>query len=129
MDKQRYERLLADTSVLLDDLKHNGYRYSEKQMLNKIRALLPKRTTNAEYNLSLENLYTEILIELNKAREAFPTDYNSLHEAYGVIAEEIHELFIEIIQKEPDLKKVRKEAIQSIVVLLRLILELTPNEG
>ena len=46
--------------------------------------------------------------------------YASLHEAYGVLIEEIRELETEIFKKHRDFDRVEAETIDCIVVLCRL---------
>lgn len=52
--------------------------------------------------------------------------FNSLHEAYSVVLEEVDELWTEVKAKEVDLARVRTEGIHVAAMALRLIAELTP---
>ena len=47
-------------------------------------------------------------------------DFASMHEAYGVLAEEVSELFDEIRRKAREPKEIRAEAIQVAAVALRI---------
>ena len=67
----------------------------------------------------------EILNELQRAKAIWKDDFKNYHEAYAVILEEVDELWDEIKKKNQDKEKIRKEAIQSAAMLLRLITELT----
>lgn len=69
---------------------------------------------------------TEIITEVEIAKEKYPKPFVNQHEAYAVILEEIDELWDEIKKKqsEYDLKAMRKEAVQASAMLIRLIDEL-----
>jgi len=67
----------------------------------------------------------EILNELQRAKAIWRDNFKNYHEAYAVILEEVDELWDEIKKKNQDKEKIRKEAIQSAAMLLRLITELT----
>ena len=67
----------------------------------------------------------EILNEVQRAKAIWKDDFKNYHEAYAVILEEVDELWDEIKKKNQDKEKIRKEAIQSVAMLLRLITELT----
>ncbi len=49
--------------------------------------------------------------------------YNSLHEAYAVILEELDELWNEIKNHKPDFDRVESEAIQVAATAMRLAIE------
>ena len=67
----------------------------------------------------------EILNELQRAKAIWGDNFKNYHETYAVILEEVDELWDEIKKKNQDKEKIRKEAIQSAAMLLRLITELT----
>lgn len=50
--------------------------------------------------------------ELNRARRLHPGKQNSLHEAYGVLQEEVDEFWDLVKSKKPDPTKVREELVQ-----------------
>ena len=60
--------------------------------------------------------------ELLHALEKHPEPFNSAHEAYAVIKEEMEEMWEEI--KRDDLPKARQEAAQLAAMAVRLMLEL-----
>jgi hypothetical protein len=68
---------------------------------------------------------SEVLKEYKRAKQLHPRDFNSLHEGYAVLLEEVDELWTECKVKKPDVKKIKKEAIQCAAMLLRFIVELT----
>lgn len=69
----------------------------------------------------------EILVgeELSRALKNFPT-FNSEHEGYAVILEEMDELWdeIKVNQKHRDIFKIRKEAIQVAAMSIRFLMNL-----
>ena len=67
----------------------------------------------------------EISNEVQRAKAIWRDNFKNYHEAYAVILEEVDELWDEIKKKNQDKEKIRKEAIQSAAMLLRLITELT----
>lgn len=66
---------------------------------------------------------TDALEEALKAAAAWPP-FHSPHEGYGVILEEMDELWDEIKLKEPRADKLRQEAIQLAAMALRFAAEL-----
>lgn len=62
----------------------------------------------------------EISEELDRARKKFPA-FNSAHEGYAVILEELDELWIEIRTKSGTKESRRKEAIQVAAMAARFI--------
>lgn len=68
----------------------------------------------------------EAYAEVNRAKEKHPGDFHSLHEGYGVLKEEVDELWDEIKRNKRVLADVREEAIQVAAMALRIASELTP---
>ena len=68
----------------------------------------------------------DIVKEVYRAKNIFPSNFVNQHEAYAVILEEIDELWEEIKknQKNYDLDAQRKEATQAAAMLVRLLIEL-----
>ena len=72
----------------------------------------------------------EAINEGQRALDKYKRPYASEHEFYGVLIEEIEELWDEIKMKEElrNYTKLRKEAIQCAAVLIRYIEQLDKNE-
>ncbi len=66
-------------------------------------------------------------LEYEKARQSHQP-YNSRHEGYAVIKEELDELWDEIKKKNPDKHKLRDEAIQVASTALAFVTECTFDE-
>ena len=68
----------------------------------------------------------EVLQELARARKTFPP-FNSAHEGYAVILEEVEELKAEVFWKKGEERKrlARAEAIQVAAMAIRFILDVT----
>lgn len=68
----------------------------------------------------LGQLLTDVEAEVHAATQKWPA-MNSAHEGYGVLMEEVDELWdeIKIKQKNRDLEKMRKEAIQVAAMAIR----------
>lgn len=77
-----------------------------------------------DYLIKLQSSFLEIKDEIVEAKSKYKNDFNSFHEAYAVILEEVDELWDEIKKKELDKEKVRKEAIQVGAMISRLLVEL-----
>lgn len=73
----------------------------------------------------LINITDDIINEAVTAKSVYNRDFTSNHEAYGVILEELDELWDEIKKKNPDKDRMRTEATQTAAMLLRFINELT----
>lgn len=63
--------------------------------------------------------------EALRAKQIHKQDFNSLHEGYGVLKEEVDELWDEIKLKNPDKAKIYTEAKQVGAMALRIMNELT----
>lgn len=77
--------------------------------------------------IRLDRIAVEMTNEAKKARRGF-TPYNSLHEGYAVLLEEVEELWQEI-KNQPDDRntgRIRSEAIQVGAVAMLMILDLLP---
>jgi len=70
------------------------------------------------------DIMLEIDEELRGAIEKFPA-FNSYHEGYAVIKEEIDELWDEVKKKNQNKCIMRKEALQVATMAIRFILDLT----
>jgi hypothetical protein len=80
-----------------------------------------------EYYDRLDHALRKVADEVIKAKETYKDNFNSVHEGYGVIMEEIDELWTEIKAKQFNKDKGEKEATQCAAMLLRFIVELTEN--
>lgn len=78
-----------------------------------------------------QGICDEILDELSRARNRFP-EFNSAHEGYAVLLEEVEELWTEIKDnKRVDSERIpamRKEAIQCGAMIVALIKECCDND-
>jgi len=76
----------------------------------------------------------EILEDIKKEFEFATNKYgsfNSLHEAYAIVLEEMNELWVEVkeAQKKPEhIKLAKKEAIQVATMAIRLIFDCCERE-
>jgi molybdopterin biosynthesis enzyme len=78
---------------------------------------------------TFEDTVADVLGELDKATKNWPP-FNSAHEGYAVLAEEMDELWVHVKtnQKRRDLPAMRKEAIQVAAMAMRFALEVTSEE-
>jgi NTP pyrophosphatase (non-canonical NTP hydrolase) len=77
----------------------------------------------------LGDMTAQVYREASQAMDNWPP-FNSAHEGYGVLAEELDELWdhVKTNQKKRDIEKMRKEAIQVAAMALRFAVEIC-NEG
>lgn len=68
-------------------------------------------------------LLLEVATELRRAREKHPRPFNSSHEGYAILAEEVDELWDEVKAQTSERRynAIRKEAIQIAAMCLRLV--------
>lgn len=78
---------------------------------------------NGIYGEAVEECYREVV----RAKSMFVENFHNQHEGYAVIKEELDELWDEVKknQKNYDLEKQRKEAIQCAAMCIRFAAELT----
>lgn len=75
----------------------------------------------------IDALMHEVRLELLRAQTKHPRPHISPHEGYGVLAEEVHELFMEVISNNH--VKARVEAVQVAAMACRMILEVYDRVG
>ena len=73
---------------------------------------------------ALAKALEQIVAEYRRAADKFPA-FNSFHEGYAVLLEEVDELWDEVRKKEPTTDTIRKEAVQVAAMAIRIIAELT----
>ena len=56
-------------------------------------------------------------------------EFTSAHEGYAVILEELDELWDEVKKREPDIEKMRHEAIQVAAMAMRFVLNVCDKKG
>ncbi len=72
--------------------------------------------------MSLDDIWVEVGTEYDKATQNFPK-FNSAHEGYAVLLEEVRELEAEVFEnrKFRSLKRMRAESIQIAAMAIRFI--------
>lgn len=70
----------------------------------------------------------KIMKELKKAIKKFKS-FNSFHEGYAVIKEELDELWNEIKNKKQDKNKIKNECIQTAAMCLRMLYDFYDDQG
>jgi NTP pyrophosphatase (non-canonical NTP hydrolase) len=90
-----------------------------------------KEVSHDDYLFFAQSVANQVVNELIRAKGLFPDFYNSQHEGYAVILEEVEELWAEIKknQRDYDLQAQRKEAIQAAAMLIRFVVELIDNNN
>lgn len=78
--------------------------------------------------MNIEQALSLIEKEARNAASSWPA-FNSVHEGYAVLIEEVDELWEEIREKHRDLIKVRGEAIQVGAMVIRFLTDLCPEEA
>jgi NTP pyrophosphatase (non-canonical NTP hydrolase) len=71
-----------------------------------------------------QTVIQEIDAELDRAKSKHTRNFNSTHEGYAVLAEEVDELWDEV-KKNGNQERLREEAIQVAAMAIRFIQELT----
>jgi hypothetical protein len=87
----------------------------------------PKEIDQTEYARRISDAVPEIIDEILRAKQLFPSMFINQHEAIAVIREEYLELEQECFknQRNYDLDAQRKEAKQLAAMAIRLMVELT----
>ncbi len=79
--------------------------------------------------MNVDNVFHLVGEEVARAKKKFPP-FNSAHEGYAVLAEEVDELWdhVKVNQKRRDLEAMRKEAIQVAAMAIRFASEVCDEE-
>lgn len=72
---------------------------------------------------AVNKVANELIEELNRAISKHPHSFNSAHEGYAVLLEEVDELWMEVIRQEKNMVVIRKEAIQVGAMAIRFVLD------
>jgi hypothetical protein len=96
-------------------------------MTEPIAIFNPKEIDQTEYARRISDAVREIIDEILRAKQLFPSMFINQHEAIAVIREEYLELEQECFknQRNYDLDAQRKEAKQLAAMAIRLMVELT----
>jgi hypothetical protein len=70
--------------------------------------------------LRIDDIAAQVVAEYKKA-SAVHGAFNSAHEGYAVLLEEVDELWDEVKNRDLSIEKVRKEAIQVAAMAMRLV--------
>lgn len=100
-------------------------------MKKKDKGALCPPHRNKDKEDKLARLVREVMTEVREAQDLFPP-FNSLHEAFSVMNEEVDELWAEVKKKQGLESRpimARKEAVQVAAMALRLILDCCDKGG
>jgi NTP pyrophosphatase (non-canonical NTP hydrolase) len=77
-------------------------------------------------NNKVDQIQAAIRAEVDRAQAKYPS-FNSTHEGYAVLLEEVDELWDEVKKnsKNQDMNKMRTEALQVAAMAVRFLVELT----
>lgn len=83
-----------------------------------------------EHRLRVDALANEVAEEVHRAHRLHPRPFNSPHEGFAIIMEEVDELKAHVWMKQKDrsLRDMRKEAIEVAAMALRFALEVCDEE-
>lgn len=84
--------------------------------MNKQDEILLQFSINDSLNL--------IETEVKQAKDKYPSDFNSFHEGYAVLLEEVDELWDEVKKRKHDKIRIKEEAVQVAAMAVRIISEL-----
>lgn len=87
-----------------------------------------KLTWEQYHEQKLSKINELVLQEINHAKAKHTGNFNSRHEAYAILLEEVEELWHEI-KTDADDSRVIAEAVQVIAVCYRLLTEVTGKRG
>ena len=80
--------------------------------------------------MNIRDIQSLVVEELSKAQAHYPP-FNTEHEGYAILLEEVDELWDEIKRKQSkrDKEKIVKEAIQVAAMAMRFVVDLYPDYG
>lgn len=80
-----------------------------------------------DYADDLDIVLSEVYNKIDKVKNKYPENYNSAHEGYAILKEEVEEFWVEVKKNETirDKIKMREELFDIMTVAARCILELT----
>lgn len=102
----------------------------DKHLEEQLTEILQKQKSLKKLNPIKDKIVNAVLSELEKAEAKF-SPFNSAHEGYAVLKEEVDELWdvVKMQQSNPErIPKMRKEAIQVAAMSLRFLLMLEDSE-
>jgi hypothetical protein len=91
---------------------------------------IPGTQAELELDFRISNALGDVIVELEGATSKFPA-FNSAHEGFGVLKEEVDELWDEVKKKQGarDIERMRKEAIQVAAMALRFVADVCYDGG
>lgn len=71
-----------------------------------------------------EKVAFDVVKELSRAQQKHPTPFNSAHEGYAIILEELDEVKEEVWKGNPNPLELRAELVQVAAMAMRMIIDL-----
>lgn len=72
---------------------------------------------------------SDVVQELRRAREAHPKKFNSAHEGFAVLKEEVDELWEDVRDRNRSIPSMRAEAVQIAAMAIRFIEDVCDARG
>ena len=69
----------------------------------------------------------DVFREWERAKKLHPTDFNSAHEGFAVLQEEVDELWAEVKKRDKDPSDMYVEAVQVAAMALRFLTDVCPR--
>jgi NTP pyrophosphatase (non-canonical NTP hydrolase) len=74
--------------------------------------------------MTRNEVIVDVLLELERANKIHGPRFNSAHEGWAVLEEEVQELFDEVRKKRPSKKRLLEEALQIAAMAIKFILSM-----
>jgi hypothetical protein len=109
-------------------IQHEREEHGVGEIRDRVMETYYDRDTGGQVTVpvsDVDRVKEDVLCELGRNMQNWPA-YNSAHEGYAVLLEEVDELWdeVKVNQKRRDLEKMRQEAIQVAAVAMRFALDI-----
>ena len=104
--------------------------YDEYAQMCKDAGIASEDAAEMQVDYRIGLVFTDVMSELEKAVDAYPA-FNSAHEGFGILKEEVDELWDEVKVKQGarDINKMRQEAIQVAAMAIRFAVDVCHDDA